>query len=121
MSRQTYMQTRPKNKYGNRKTEVDGHTFDSKKEAMRYAELKMLEKAGAIKDLRLQVPFELQKGFRDKYGKWQRPITYIADFTYFRQGEFVIEDVKSAATRDDTVYRMKKKMMMFKGNYISEV
>ena len=48
-----------RNKYGNKKTVVDGITFDSRKEAKRYQELKLLEKAGEIKDLRRQVKYEL--------------------------------------------------------------
>ena len=109
-------------KYGNKKTEMDGITFDSKKEACRYAELKMLEKAGAIQDLKLQQEFVLQKGYRHgKTGKWVKPITYKCDFCYLRGGEFVIEDVKSDATRKDAVYRLKKKMMEYKGSYITEV
>lgn len=113
--------TRRKNKYGNIKAEMDGITFDSQKERNRYVELKMLEKAGAIQDLKLQVPIELQKGFRDKFGKWQKPITYVADFTYLRNGEYIIEDVKSPATRNNPVYRIKKKMLAYRGTYITEV
>lgn len=47
------------NKFNARKAVVDGITFDSKKEANRYRDLKLLEKAGEICCLRLQVPFEL--------------------------------------------------------------
>ena len=46
-------------KYNSRKTTVDGFTFDSKKEAKRYLELKQMEKDGLINDLQLQVPFVL--------------------------------------------------------------
>lgn len=119
MTRSMYYPT--KNKYGNVKTEYDGFTFDSKKEAARYAELKMLEKAGAIRGLERQVVFELQPGFRGKDRKWIKPITYVADFVYVRDGEKIIEDVKSPATRKDAAYRLKKKMMAFREWYISEV
>ena len=110
------------NKYGNIINEYEGITFHSIKERNRYAELKMLEKAGAIQDLKLQQEFVLQKGYRHgKTGKWVKPITYKCDFCYLRGGEFVIEDVKSEATRKDAVYRLKKKMMEYKGSYITEV
>ena len=46
-------------KYRNKKVEVDGILFDSKKEANRYMELKLLEKAGEITDLKRQVRYEL--------------------------------------------------------------
>lgn len=115
------MKTPRKNKYGNVRTEFDGHVFDSMKEQRRYAELKMLEKAHIIHDLKLQVPFELQPGFRDDRNKWVKPITYVADFTYVRDGDLVIEDVKSFATSRDAVYRLKKKMMLYRGHRITEV
>ena len=113
--------TTRQNKYGNRKAEVDGITFDSRKEARRYADLKLLQKAHAIYDLKLQVPFELQPKFKDEEGHIIKPITYIADFTYYKDGKLVIEDVKSDATKRDAVYRLKKKMMAYRGFYITEV
>lgn len=68
-------------KYHATKTVVDGITFDSKKEAKRYAELKLLERAGAIRDLRRQVRYELISAF-DVPGKHYRPTSYVADFVY---------------------------------------
>lgn len=109
------------NKYGNRKIEIDGIVFDSKKEAKRYVDLKMLQKAHVINDLQLQVSFELQPKFKDEDGHIVKPITYIADFVYWKDGKRIIEDVKSDATKRDAVYRLKKKMMAFRGNYITEV
>lgn len=109
-------------KYGNQKVELDGHKFDSKKEARRYAELKLMEKAGEIKDLELQKPYVIQPSFFDRNGKRQTAIKYIADFVYVNKGgETIIEDVKSPATRKDKVYRMKKKMMAYIGLEITEV
>ena len=70
------------NKYRNRKTIVDGITFDSKAEANRYIELKMLEKAGYIKQLKLQPKFTLQESYKNNKGQTIRAITYIADFSY---------------------------------------
>ncbi len=90
-------------KYRNIKTQVDGITFDSKKEASRYGELKMLAKSGYIENLRLQPEFPLMVNGK-KIGK------YVADFSYFKNGVKIIEDVKSKATMTP-VYRMKKKIL----------
>ena len=99
------------NKYGNRKTTVDGITFDSAKEAARYCELKMLARAGQISDLTLQKEYELQPAF-NKNGKHYRKITYIADFTYFdeRTQEFIVEDVKGHKTKE---YLLKRKIFEY--------
>lgn len=119
---QTY-RVRPRNKYGNRRVTIDGYTFDSSKEGNRYMELKYLLAAGQIKDLELQKPFVLQEGFRDKRGKWHREIKYIADFVYYdnEKEETVIEDVKSKATAENAVYKLKKKMMLYNGLEITEI
>lgn len=101
-------------KYLNKKTEIDGITFASKKEAKRYEELKWLQKAKKIEDLQLQKVFELQKGFEDKKSKEKiRPITYVCDFFYYdkEKGWYVVEDVKGVKTE---VYRLKKKMFLNK-------
>lgn len=99
-------------KYGSKKTVIDGITFDSKREADRYYELKLLEIAGKIKDLKLQHQFVLQPPFK-KNGKTIRAITYIADFTYFdlEKMKNVVEDVKGYKT---DVYSLKKKMFEYK-------
>lgn len=69
-----------KSKYNNEKTEVDGIIFDSKKEARYYETLKILKRAGEIKDFSLQPEFIIQEGFTTDYGEKVRPIKYIADF-----------------------------------------
>ena len=107
-------------KYKNKKTVIDGITFDSKREAERYLDLKTLEKAGVITELELQKKFELQPGFYFK-GRRQRPIYYICDFFYKQGDEYIIEDVKSPITKNNQVYKMKKKMMMYKGYEVKEV
>ena len=97
-------------KYRNKRVTVDGITFDSIKEARRYMELKMLEKGGYISDLQLQVPFELVPTQRNRDGKVvSRKVSYIADFTYTEDGQFVVEDVKGFQT---DLYRLKKALMM---------
>lgn len=98
-------------KYGNKKVEYDGYTFDSIAEARRYEELKLMEQAGAISDLRLQPRYELQKAFVDYEGKRQRAIVYVADFSYQEEGLRVVEDVKGKATKE---YLIKKKLFLFK-------
>ena len=99
-------------KYRSHKTIIDGITFDSKKEGNRYLELKLLERGGKIKDLKLQHQFELQPSFK-KNGRTIRAITYVADFTYFDLETMrnVVEDVKGYKT---DVYMLKKKMFEFK-------
>ena len=108
------MQKRPtRSKYNARKTVVDGITFDSKKEARRYADLKILEKAGEISHLQLQPKFRLLDGFKHN-GETIRPINYFADFSYIdTEGNEVVEDVKSKATKTP-VYSIKKKLFLNK-------
>ena len=98
--------TQSTSKYLNKKTKVDGITFDSKKEANRYLILKQMEKEGKINSLKRQVPFPLIR--KSKYG---REIRYIADFTYYLDGWLVVEDVKSPYTRKNPVYKLKKRLM----------
>lgn len=88
-------------KYGNVKTEVDGKIFHSKREAARYQDLRLLERAGAIKDLQTQVPylFELND---------VKICKYFADFVYKEDGRVVVEDSKGKITKD---YAIKKKLM----------
>jgi hypothetical protein len=92
------------NKYHNRKTTIDGITFDSKKEAERYQYLKLLELAGEIHGLTLQPSYDLIAQGGRKVGK------YRADFKYNRNGRLIVEDVKSIATKT-AVYRLKKKIV----------
>jgi hypothetical protein len=100
----------PAPKYRNRKTEIDGHVFDSKREAAKYCELVLLKKAGEIIDIKLQPVFLLQEGFTDQTGHKHRPISYIADFMVFAYGErTLVLDVKGMKT---DVYRIKKKMFI---------
>ena len=95
-------------KYRAVKVNVDGITFDSKREAERYLELKQMVKDGKIEGLRLQFPFELQPGFINSKGKKVRPIIYKADFVYTDvDGKRVVEDVKGMETKD---FKLKRKM-----------
>ena len=87
------------NKYNARKTHLNGHTFHSKREARRYQDLQLLERAGRIHSLRLQVPYPLEVD-GEQIGK------YVADFVYFENDEEVIEDSKGVRT---PLYRWKAK------------
>lgn len=113
---------RKKSKYKNIPCEADGIRFDSKKERRRFLELKGMYEAGLITDLKLQHHFTLSEAFKDVSGNVVRRVEYIADFTYFdSEGKFVIEDVKSNATRQNAVYSLKKRLMADLGYRISEV
>lgn len=112
-----------RNKYHNTKTELDGFTFDSKREAERYAELKLMERVGHIRDLMLQPSFELIPRQVDSKGRViERAARYVADFAYYdKVGNLIVEDVKSVATMTE-VYRLKKKLMRYlKGIEVREV
>lgn len=110
-------------KYGNRKVNYNGQTFDSKKEARRYNELLMMEAAGDIADLETQVKFVLIPAQREpdiigkrggrKPGKLlEREVAYIADFVYYdtATGEKMVEDTKGMRTKD---YIIKRKLMLY--------
>ena len=110
-------------KYHNKKITIDGITFDSKKEANRWYELCLLERAGRIQHLERQKVFELIPTQReilpelDRYGNHkigrviERPVKYIADFVYYENGKMVVEDVKGLRT---DVYTIKRKLMLQK-------
>ena len=113
-------------KYGARKVQINGIVFDSRIEARRYQELRLLERAGQISNLRRQVPYELipaqyepsnevykrgaNKG-QPKRGKCiEQAVTYIADFCYEENGKTVVEDTKGVKTKD---YIIKRKLMLY--------
>lgn len=99
-------------KYYNITTEVDGIKFDSRKEANRYKELKIMERGGLISHLRLQPRFDLQASFTDRNGIKHRAIEYVADFEYICKVQgHIVEDVKGFKTE---LYRLKKKLFLFK-------
>lgn len=99
-------------KYQNKNTTVDGIEFDSKAEASRWCALRLLEKAGAISDLKRQVPFDLVPSVKLAGARAAKPaIKYVADFTYVERGALVVEDTKSAATAKLSDFRMKLHLM----------
>lgn len=96
-------------KYHSQKTVVDGITFDSRKEANRYQELKLLERMGEISDLRRQVKYELIPVQRIEGKLAERACSYVADFVYLENGKLVVEDTKGYRTPD---YIIKRKLML---------
>lgn len=107
---------RRKTKYQNRKVEADGITFDSIKEARRYSELRLLEKAGVISDLQLQSKFVLIPTQRIDDKVVERECSYKADFVYLENGELVVEDVKGYRDPASAAYAkfvIKRKLMLY--------
>ena len=100
-------------KYNNKKCELDGYKFDSKKEMERYMVLKIEQKEGFITNLSLQPRFTLLEAGKNSMGKKYRKIEYVADFKYFdvNEGLWVVEDVKGMLTG---VYKLKKKLFFAK-------
>lgn len=104
------------NKFGAVPTTVDEIRFASKKESRRYLDLKLMEKAGLIRDLECQPKFPINVVPQTAWGHQAvvpvRVATYIADFSYFNveTNSVVVEDVKSRATRT-ALYRLKKKLV----------
>lgn len=118
-------------KYGNKKVEIDGIEFDSKKEAQRYWELKLLQRAGQISDLQLQKEFELipaQYETYPRYGKTgkrlqdgkrciEKSCTYKADFAYMKDGQLVVEDTKGyrdPASAGYAKFVIKRKLLLWR-------
>ena len=104
-----------RNKYKNKPVNVGTIRFDSQKEAARYKQLEMLQTCGRIKNLALQVPYELIPAqYAEVDGKKkciERAVKYIADFVYqdTETGEWIVEDAKGVRT---DVYKLKRKLML---------
>lgn len=114
-----------KSKYNSTKKVVDGIKFDSMKEANRYVELKLLQRAGKISELELQKEFELIPTQREpstltprgkvKLGDViERKCSYYADFCYKDEnGVLVVEDTKGKNATKTTDYIIKRKLMLY--------
>lgn len=110
-------------KYGNKKAEFQGLSFDSKKEMQRYLILLDAQRQGLINDLQRQVKFELIPAITEDYIEHlktkdkvktrtiQLAINYICDFTYMKDGRLVVEDVKASKHMLTKEYQLKKKML----------
>lgn len=103
------------NKFNAQKVYLDGMAFDSRKEANRYAELKLLERAGLIQNLQRQVKFELVPAQHDENNKVvERKVDYVADFVYTQNGEQVVEDVKGyKGSIAYQIFVIKRKLMLY--------
>lgn len=98
-------------KYRSRKAVLDGIVFDSQLEANRYAELKLLERAGEITDLRTQVRYTLIPSQKKPSGGTERAVTYTADFAYRDKfGREIVEDSKGVRTQQ---YIIRRKLMLY--------
>ena len=100
-------------KYWNKKTEIRGTKFDSRREAARYVELLSMWRSGDISEPICHPSFELIPAQVACSGKKERGVTYIADFSYRRRdGSLVVEDVKSPVTAKLPAYIIKRKLML---------
>lgn len=98
-------------KYHNKQVTVDGIRFDSIREANRWQELKLMERAHEITDLQRQVPFKLVPTCKTRRGKTVYGVSYIADFVYRDNfGRQVVEDSKGFKTDS---YKLKYKLMLW--------
>ena len=111
------------NKYLNKKCEINGIVFDSRKEARRYCELLLLVNGNYIKNLQRQVKYVLipaqyevverydksGKRLKDSKKLVERECSYVADFVYEEDGKTVVEDTKGMKTKD---YIIKRKLML---------
>ena len=118
-----------RSKYHSKKVTIDGITFDSKKEAKRYQELKLLERAGVISGLELQRRFELIPAQHETYARYgkkgqrlkdgsrclEKAVFYAADFCYKdKNGDLVVEDVKGYKSGGAyAVFSIKRKLMRY--------
>lgn len=102
--------SKKKSKYLNKKVIIDSIVIDSTKEAKRWFDLQILQKAGIIQQLQRQVAFKLVDAVILK-GRKKPALRYYADFVYIDNEKQIIEDVKSAITRKNPVYRIKLHLM----------
>ena len=98
-------------KYHSRKVTLDGMQFDSHREAKRYRELSLLQRAGHISDLRMQVRYILIPGQKKPSGGTERAVTYTADFVYRdKAGREIVEDAKGVRTQQ---YIIRRKLLLY--------
>jgi len=118
--RRVFGKEAPKQKYRNQKCEFMGIRFDSRREMTRYVDLYYQQKAGEIENLQRQVKYELLPKQKDENGKViEKPVYYIADFVYKRDGKVVVEDAKGFRTKEFIIKR--KMALWFLGIRIVEV
>ncbi len=88
-----------------------GLKFKSKRELKRYNELMLLLNAGEITDLKLQPQYTLLESYYKPDGTPVKRMRYTADFSYIKNGQLIVEDVKSTATKTEA-YQLRKNMML---------
>lgn len=111
-------------KIPHKRTRRDGEEFDSKAEARRYEELKLMQTAGEIRGLKCHPSWTIIPAQRDAAGKCIfKAAKYTADFSYLTKGgELVVEDVKSEYTRREKDYILRRKLMYARyGIYVREI
>ena len=91
-------------KFGNKPIQIGTDKFDSRKEARRWRELLIMQRARLISDLKRQVRYKIEVN-------GLHVCTYVADFTYKLGSQTIVEDAKSPITRTHAVYRLKAKLM----------
>ena len=127
----TLEQETKKGRYGNvKKIEEDGIRFDSKREYLRYKDLKLLERAGEIFALVVHPRYRITIGgvpimvSSNQHNKWDRHLSYEADFEYYthphKADAIVIEDVKMASGHRTGIYKLKRALMRAMGHEITE-
>lgn len=116
-----------KGRYGNvSKPVVDGIKFDSKREMLRYLDLRILERVEDIFDLQVHPKYPITIGgipimvSSNQHNKWDRHLTYEADFEYIQDGDVVIEDVKMESGHRTGIYKLKRALMRAMGHTIKE-
>jgi len=118
-----------KGRYDNvKKIEEDGIRFDSKREYLRYKDLKLLERAGEIGTIKVHPSFDIIIGgipimvSSNQHNKWDRQLRYEADFIYFdkKLGKRIIEDVKMQSGHRTGIYKLKRALMRAMGHDITE-
>ena len=111
-----------KGRYGNVRRPVhDGIQFDSKREYLRYMDLKLMERAGEISDIKVHPKYPITiAGIEIRFCGSNRHMRYEGDFTYLRAGKQVIEDVKMQSGHRTGVYKLKRALMRAMGYDITE-
>ena len=102
------------NKYNAEVSMICRHKFDSKKEGQEYMRLLSKQQSGEIKAIELQPRFVLQESFEHAGIKYKE-IVYVADFKVTDWDDHICYiDVKSKVTEKNAVYRLKRKLLLFK-------
>lgn len=97
------------NKFNARTVRLDGYTFQSRAEARRYGELRLLEMAGEIHDLKVHPRFVLLDAAKEL---GLRAVHYTADFQYTEGGRVIVEDVKGGSATITGEFKLRRQLFM---------